>query len=192
MIDPTKCRHAISPQLEARKATTERENSGASRPRVKFDSEKVEPLYATGDDDRPIASMTWLPTGKGMLIISIARIDLNGYLPNQGFLCVRDSIITGYKIDDNGLSPQSGCKHSLDGVVLYDIAAILYMESKNPKSAKSQRPTNAKLHTDSGALPGVERVVCIGTVRPPPRAPTPSSKRREEHRIIGTYYDAFC
>ena len=75
--------------------------------------------------------------------------------------------------------------YSLDGVSLYDIAII----REDPYRQGTGIASTRTVQDTSPEMSGVERVVCVGTVRGSPGHPKPSTKSREEHRVIGASCD---
>ena len=69
-------------------------------------------------------------------------------------------------------------EYLVDGMSLYDIAVI------------HDDPTNQNGAAPNSCSPGAELAVCVGIVNSPRGAPVPSTKRREEHRVIGMSFES--
>ena len=96
--------------------------------------------------------------------------------------------ITWYKIelDHVGFCPHK--TYQLDDISLYEIAIVKgdrsYEHSRTPPV--SSNPPIIKVGEE---LCPVERIICVGTLL---KIEPPSTKRREEHRLLGTLSDSLC
>ena len=98
----------------------------------------------------------------------------------QAFLCTKGNTIVHYTILSNNRPKtfRESSTYSLGAMLLYDIAIIL-------GPGTTVNPPDSDDTKESCSVPSAEQVVCVGTMNPSPGGLKPSTRRIEEHRVIG-------